>query len=78
MRVLDNDGEPIVMGVQSHKDLEGKQLKKVVRIVNIETFSQIVTNPLEYVEDEAIGDNLCQNKNIDVFPGKSENLERCF
>ena len=66
------------MGVQSHKDLEGNQRKKVVQIVNIETFSQIVTNPLEYVEDEAIGDNLCQDKNIDVFLGKSENWERCF
>jgi len=51
----------------------------VVRIVNIDTFGQVVANPLEYVEDEAVEDNLFQEDYIDVFPGeKSENWEKCF
>jgi len=34
---------------------------------------------LDCVEDEAVEDNLCQENNIDVFPGgKSECWEQCI
>jgi hypothetical protein len=69
----------MVMGVQWHNDLVGDHRREVVRIVNIDTFGQVVANPLEYVEDEAVEDNLFQEDDIDVFPGeKSENWEQCF
>jgi hypothetical protein len=55
--ILDNDGEPMVMGVQWNNDLVGDHRREVVRIVNIDTFSQVVANPLEYAEDEAVKDN---------------------
>ena len=41
----------------------------MVRIVNIDTFGQVVANPLEYVEDDTVEDNLFQENDIDVFPG---------
>jgi hypothetical protein len=44
----------MIMGVQWHNDLVGDHRHEVVRIVNIDTFGQVVINPLEYVEDEAV------------------------
>ena len=46
----------------------GDHRREVVRIVNIDTFGQVVANPLEYVEDEAVEDKLFQESDIDVFP----------
>ena len=44
---------------------------------SILTFGQDVTE--EYVEDEAVEDNLFQENGIDVFPGEiSENWEQFF
>jgi len=61
-------------------DLVEDHHREVVRIVNIDTFGQVVSNPLEYVEDDMMMmANLFQENDIDVFPGeKSENWERCF
>ena len=39
----------------------------MVRIVNIDTFGQVIANPLEYVEDDSVEDNLFQENDVDVF-----------
>ena len=44
--IVGNDGERMVMGVQWHNDLVGDH-REVVQIVNIDTFGQVVANPLE-------------------------------
>jgi len=54
--------------------ISGDHRKEVVRIVNIETFSKVVTNPMKYVEYEAIKDSLCQDRDIDVFPGENRRI----
>ena len=44
---------------------------------SIDTFGHVVPNPLEYVEDEAVEDNLFSDNDIDIFPGEiSENREQ--
>jgi len=58
---LDNDEEHMVMGVQWNNDLVGI----IVRIVNIDTFGQVFANPPEYVEDEAVEENIFQENNIE-------------
>ena len=57
-------------GVQWHNDLVGDHRLEAVRIVNIYFFGQAVANPLEYVEDETVEDNLFQKNDIDIFPGE--------
>jgi len=52
----------------------GYYRKDVVRIVNIDTFGHVVINSLEYVEDEAVEDNLFQDKDIDVFLEKNQKI----
>jgi hypothetical protein len=42
----------------------------MVQIVNIDTFGQVVTNPLEFVEDKAVEDKFFQENDIDVSPGE--------
>ena len=51
--ILENDGEALVMGVQWHTSLVGEQCGDSVRMVNIDTFGQPMTNPLEATEDKA-------------------------
>ena len=52
----------------------GDHLREVVRIVNIDTYGQVVDNPLEYVEDKAVEDDLFQENDIDVFLEKNRRI----
>jgi hypothetical protein len=44
--ILENDGEALVMGVQWHTSLVGEQCGDSVRMLNIDTFGQPMTNNL--------------------------------
>ena len=55
--------EALVMGVQWHTSLVGEKCGDSVRMVNIDTFGQPMTNPLETTEDKAEEDNILDDSN---------------
>ena len=66
------------MGFQWHTSLVGEQCGDSVRMVNIDTFGQPMTNPLEAVEDKADEDSVLDDANLDVYPGGSKEAPEAY
>ena len=60
------------MGVQWHSSLVGENCGDSTRLVNMDTFSNPMANPLKAIEDEAEEDSILDDANLDVHPGTSE------
>ena len=50
--ILEHDTEPLVMGVQWHSSLVGKNCGDSTRLVNMDAFGTSMANPLGAIEDE--------------------------
>ena len=66
------------MGVQWHSSLVGENCGDSTRLVNMDTFGQPMTNPLETTEDKAEEDAILDDANLDVYPGGSEESPEAY
>ena len=76
--ILEHDSEPLVVGVQWHSSLVGENCGDSTRLVNMDTFGQPMTNPLESTEDKAEEDSILDDANLDVYPGGSEEAPETY
>ena len=65
---LENDTEPFVMGVQWHSSLVRENCSASTRLVNIDTFSNPMSSPLDAIEDKAEEDKILEDAKLDVYP----------
>ena len=66
--ILEHDTEPLVMGVQWHSSLVGENCGDSTILVNMDTFSDPMSNPLDVI-DKAEEAKILEDANLDVSKG---------
>ena len=66
------------MGIQWHSSLVGENCGDFTRFINMDSFGQPMTNPLEALEDKAEKDSILDDANLDVYPGGSEEAPEAY